>query len=164
LRAKIAIVTQRVYILNDTIANNIAYASDFDEKKVIDALKKANAWSFIDEMEDGIYTKINEYGTNLSGGQRQRIAIARAIYKEPDIFIFDEATSALDNESEKAIIDAIDNISKDKITFVIAHRLNTILHSDKIILLKEGQIVCKGNKTKLFEECEEFKALNSEKK
>ncbi len=161
LRSKIAIVTQRVYILNDTIANNIAYASDFDEEKVIDALKKANAWSFISEMENGIYTNINEYGTNLSGGQRQRIAIARAIYKEPDIFIFDEATSALDNESEQAIIDAIDNISKEKITFVIAHRLNTILHSDEIILLKEGKIICKGNKTKLFEKCDEFKALNS---
>jgi subfamily B ATP-binding cassette protein MsbA len=115
-------------------------------------------------MENGIYTKINEFGTNLSGGQRQRLAIARAIYKEPDIFIFDEATSALDNESERAIIDAIDNISKDKITFVIAHRLNTIEYADKIILLKEGKIVCKGNKTKLFEKCDEFIALNYRKK
>jgi subfamily B ATP-binding cassette protein MsbA len=164
LRAKIAIVTQRVYILNDTVANNIAYNDKFDEQKVIDALKKANAWKFVKSMENGIYTKINEFGTNLSGGQRQRLAIARAIYKEPDIFIFDEATSALDNESERAIIDAIDNISKDKITFVIAHRLNTIEHADKIILLKEGKIVCKGNKTKLFEKCDEFIALNYRKK
>ena len=164
LREKIAIVTQRVYILNDTIANNIAYSQEFDENKVIEALKKANAWDFVSKMQKGIYTPINEFGTNLSGGQRQRIAIARAIYKEPDIFIFDEATSALDNESEKAIIEAIDNISKDKITFVIAHRLNTIEHADKIILLKDGRIVCKGNKTKLFEECEEFLALNYRKK
>jgi len=164
LRAKIAIVTQRVYILNDTIANNIAYAKEFDEKRVIDALKKANAWEFVKSMESGIYTPINEFGSNLSGGQRQRLAIARAIYKESDIFIFDEATSALDNKSEKAIIDAIDNISKDKITFVIAHRLNTIEHANKIILLKEGKIVCKGNKTKLFEKCEEFIALNHMKK
>jgi subfamily B ATP-binding cassette protein MsbA len=164
LRAKIAIVTQRVYILNDTIANNIAYAKEFDEKRVIDALKKANAWEFVKSMENGIHTHINEFGSNLSGGQRQRLAIARAIYKKPDIFIFDEATSALDNESERAIIDAIDNISKDKITFVIAHRLNTIEHANKIILLKEGRIVCKGNKTKLFKECEEFIALNHRKK
>jgi len=164
LRKKIAIVTQRVYILNDTIANNIAYSQEFDKEKVVEALKKANAWDFVSTMEEGIDTKINEFGTNLSGGQRQRLAIARAIYKEPDIFIFDEATSALDNESERAIIDAIDNISKDKITFVIAHRLNTIEHADKIILLKEGQIVCKGNKTKLLKECEEFIALNHRKK
>ena len=164
LRDKISIVTQRVYILNDTIAKNIAYGLKVDEKKVIEALKKANAWEFVKELKDGIYTKINEFGTNLSGGQRQRIAIARAIYKEPDIFIFDEATSALDNKSEKAIIDAIENISKEKITFVIAHRLNTVENADEIILLKDGKIVCKGNKSKLLKECEEFKALISTKK
>ena len=164
LRKKIAIVTQRIYILNDSIVNNVAYSHKVDEQKVIEALKKANAWEFVSNLENGIHTVINEFGTNLSGGQRQRIAIARAIYKEPDIFIFDEATSALDNESEKAIIEAIKNISKDKITFVIAHRLNTIEDADKIILLKDGKIVCKGNKKKLFEECEEFIALNSRKK
>ncbi len=164
LRDKISIVTQRVYILNDTIANNIAYGLEVDEQKVIASLKKANAWGFVNDMPENIHTKINEFGTNLSGGQRQRIAIARAIYREPDIFIFDEATSALDNESEKEIIEAIDNISKEKITFVIAHRLNTIENADKIILLKSGKIICKGNKSKLLEECEEFLALNLAKK
>jgi len=164
LRDKIAIVTQRVYILNDTLAKNVAYGLKIDEQKIKESLKKANAWDFVKELENGIYTKINEYGTNLSGGQRQRIAIARAIYKQPDIFIFDEATSALDNESEKKIIEAIDNISKEKITFVIAHRLNTIENANKIILLKSGKIVCKGNKSKLLKECEEFLALNQAKK
>ncbi len=164
LRDKISIVTQRVYILNDTIAKNIAYGLEVDEQKVINALKKANAWEFVKSLPNSIHTKINEFGTNLSGGQRQRIAIARAIYREPDIFIFDEATSALDNESEKEIIDAIDNIAKEKITFVIAHRLNTIENADKIILLKNGKIICKGNKSKLLKECEEFKALNLAKK
>ena len=164
LRNKISIVTQRVYIINDTVAKNVAYGLSVDEKKVIEALKKANAWDFVKDLDDGIHTKINEFGTNLSGGQRQRIAIARAIYKEPDIFIFDEATSALDNKSEKAIIDAIDNISKEKITFVIAHRLNTVENADEIILLKDGKIVCKGNKSKLLKECEEFQALISTEK
>lgn len=164
LRKKISIVTQRVYILNDTIAKNIAYSLSIDEQKVIESLKKANAWEFVKSMPDGIHSKINEFGTNLSGGQRQRIAIARAIYREPDIFIFDEATSALDNKSEQEIINAIDNISKEKITFVIAHRLNTVENADEIILLKDGEIVCKGNKSKLLKECEEFQTLNSTKK
>ena len=164
LRSKIAIVTQRVYIMNDTIAKNVAYGLDIDRDKVIDALKKANIYEFVKTLPDGIDTKINEFGTNLSGGQRQRISIARAIYKEPDLFIFDEATSALDNESEKAIISAIDELAKDKIVIVIAHRLSSIENVDKIILLKNGEIVCKGNKSVLLKICPSFKQLFQDKK
>jgi len=164
LRSRIAIVTQRVYMLNDSIAQNVAYGFEVDRDKVIESLKQANAWDFIKVLEDGIDTKLNEYGTNLSGGQRQRIVIARAIYRDPDIFIFDEATSALDNKSEKKIVEAIEHISKNKIAFVIAHRLSTIESANQIVVLKDGQIVCKGNKSKLLEECEEFITLNNNKK
>ncbi len=159
LRNKISIVTQRVYILNDTVAHNVSYGLKVDRDKVVDALKRANAWEFVKELEDGIDTIIDEFGVNLSGGQRQRIAIARSIYRDPKILIFDEATSALDTESEKRIVEALENISKDKITFIIAHRLNTIKEADKIIVLQDGEIVCSGKYDDLLKECIEFQRL-----
>ena len=159
LRNSISIVTQRVYILNDTVSANVAYGHPIDEQKVIQALQKANAYEFINNLPNGIHTKINEFGTNLSGGQRQRIAIARAIYRDPQIFIFDEATSALDSQSEQKITDAINAIAKEKITFIIAHRMNTIVHADKIFVLKNGKIVCKGKNSELLKHCDEFKHL-----
>ncbi len=160
LREAIGIVTQRVYIFNDTIAANVAYSKEIDEQKVIQALKDANAWEFVQKLDNGIFTKINEFGTNLSGGQRQRIAIARAIYSDPKILILDEATSALDSKSEEKITKALKNISKNKITFIIAHRLNTIKDADKIIVLKDGKIICDGKYDKLLTKCNEFQHLN----
>ncbi len=159
LRSSISIVTQRVYMMNDTVANNVSYGLKTDKQKVIQSLKKANAWEFVKQMQNSIETNINEFGTNLSGGQRQRIAIARAIYRDPKILIFDEATSALDSKSEEKITEALENISKDKITFIIAHRLKTIKNADKIFVLKEGEIICKGRYETLLKECEEFKHL-----
>lgn len=159
LRDNIAIVTQRVYIFNDTIANNITFGNEFDEKKVIEALKQAHAYEFVQELENGIYTQLDESGTNLSGGQRQRIAIARALYKQPQILIFDEATSALDNESESIITEVLDEVSKDKITFVIAHRLSTIKNANKIAVFKDGEIVCQDTEENLLESCNEYKRL-----
>ncbi|PPK58669.1 ABC transporter ATP-binding protein [Malaciobacter marinus] len=159
LRDNISIVTQRVYIFNDTVCANIAYGQEIDEERVIKALKQSHAYNFIKDMENGIYTKLDEFGTNLSGGQRQRIAIARALYKNPQILILDEATSALDNESESIISEVIDEISKDKITFVIAHRLSTVKHATNIAVFSKGQIVCLGNESKLKKECKEYKRL-----
>jgi len=159
LRNSIAIVTQRVYIFNESVAANVAYGLDIDEEKVIDALKKANAYEFIEELPQGIYTKLNESGTNLSGGQRQRIAIARAIYINPKILIMDEATSALDSKSEKKITEAMENLIKDKITFVIAHRLSTVQKADKIAILKHGMVVDIGTDNELKERCEEYRKL-----
>ena len=164
LRDTISIVTQRIYIFNDSVAANVAYGLEIDRDKVIESLKKANAWSFIDELDNGIDTNINEFGTNLSGGQRQRIAIARAIYRDPKILIFDEATSALDTQSEKEITDALEQISKDKITFIIAHRLKTIEDADKILVLKSGKIVCEGKNRELLKHCDEFISLNGGQK
>ena len=159
LREAIAIVTQRVYIFNDTVAANVAYGKEIDEQKVVEALKKANAYEFIKELENGIYTKLDEFGTNLSGGQRQRIAIARAIYVNPKILIFDEATSALDSKSEQKITEAMENIVKDKITFVIAHRLSTVQKADKIAVLKHGKVVALGNDKELRETSVEYQKL-----
>jgi len=159
LRDNIAIVTQRVYILHDTVAANVAYGQKIDESRVIEALKKANAYDFIDTLADGLETKLDEFGTNLSGGQRQRIAIARAIYKDPKILIFDEATSALDSKSEQKISQAIENLIKDKTTFVIAHRLSTIQKADKIIVLKHGKIKAIGRDEELEKNCEEYRKL-----
>lgn len=159
LRDNISVVTQRVYIFNDSIASNVAYGYEIDEEKVINALKQAHAYDFISLMEDGIYTKLDESGTNLSGGQRQRIAIARALYKNPQILILDEATSALDNESESIISDVIDDISKNRITFVIAHRLSTIKNADKIAVFSNGKIVCVDNEVNLLNNCKEYQRL-----
>ena len=145
LRQNIGMVTQRVYIFHDSVAANVSYGKEIDEEKVIDALKKANAYDFIHALPQGIHTLLDEFGTNLSGGQRQRIAIARAIYTNPQILILDEATSALDSNSEKKITEAIENLVKDKITFVIAHRLSTIKKADKIVLLKHGKVAAIGD-------------------
>ncbi|MEO1927110.1 MAG: ABC transporter ATP-binding protein [Nautiliaceae bacterium] len=158
LREKIAYIPQNVHIFNDTIAANVAYGKEIDEEKVKTALKKANLLEFVNSLDEGIYTVLQENGSNLSGGQKQRIAIARALYKNPDILILDEATSALDNKSESVIMDAINNL-KDMIVFIIAHRLHTIDNADEILVFKNGEIVCKGDKETLLKECEEFKKL-----
>jgi len=159
LRENISIVTQRVYIFNDTISANVAYGYEVDETRVIEVLKQAHAYDFVSKMDKGINTKLDEFGTNLSGGQRQRIAIARALYKKPKILILDEATSALDNESESIISQVIDDVSVDKITFVIAHRLSTIKNANKIAVFKNGKIVDMNTEENLLKSCKEYQRL-----
>lgn len=158
LHESIAIVTQRVYIFNESIAANVAYGKKIDEERVIRALKLANAWDFV-EKAGGIWAKLEEQGTNLSGGQRQRIAIARALYTDPKVLIFDEATSALDSKSEQKITDAIETLSKDRITIIIAHRLSTIKQADKIAVLSGGKIVSLGDEKYLLENSNEYRKL-----
>ena len=147
-----------MHIFNDTIAANVAYGKEIDEIKVKEALKKANLLEFVESLEHGIYTILQENGANLSGGQRQRIAIARALYKNPDVLILDEATSALDNKSEAVIMDAINNLN-DMLVFIIAHRLHTVENADEILVFKNGKIKCIGDKETLLKTCEEFKKL-----
>lgn len=159
LRNNISIVTQRVYIFNDTIANNIAFGADVDEERIKFVLDQAHALDFVENLEEGINTQLDEFGTNLSGGQRQRIAIARALYKDPQILIFDEATSALDNESESIITKVLDEVSQNRITFIIAHRLSTVQNSDKILVFKDGKIIGNGSEEELLENCSEYKKL-----
>ena len=145
LRKDIAIVSQRVYIFNDSIASNVAYGFKVDEKRVLQALKDANAYDFVKQMDDGMYTNLLEGGENLSGGQKQRLSLARALYKHASVLILDEATSALDNESEAQILETIDKVSKDKIIISIAHRLGTIKDYDEIYVVEDGKIVANGS-------------------
>ena len=156
LRAKISLVTQNIYLFNDTIAENVAYSEEFDEEKVIEALKKANAYEFVEQM-GGIDAQLKEHGKNLSGGQKQRIAIARALYKKPDLLIFDEATSALDNESEKAIVATIERLKQNHLVLIIAHRLSTIENADNIIVIDKGEVIATGTDKELLQTCELYK-------
>lgn len=162
LKKHISLVTQRIYIFQDTLAANVAYGQKIDEQRVNDALALADASSFVNSLEDGIETKMKEFGSNLSGGQRQRIAIARAIYKHSSVILFDEATSALDNESEKRIQKALYEYTKDKITITIAHRLSTIQHADKILVMQKGKIVASGTHNELLENSEVYQRLSGE--
>ncbi|DAB29803.1 MAG TPA: ABC transporter permease [Sulfurimonas sp. UBA12504] len=159
LKHHISLVSQRIYIFQDTLAANVAYGQDIDEQKVYEALALADASEFVASLKDGIYTQMEEFGVNLSGGQRQRLAIARAIYKHSSLILFDEATSALDNESEKRIQQALDAYTKDKITITIAHRLSTIEHADKILVLQKGKIVASGTHAELLEGSEVYQKL-----
>ncbi len=162
LREQIAIVSQRVYIFQDTLAANVAYGHEVDEQRVIDALRHADAYEFAIGLPNGIETMMKEFGANLSGGQRQRIAIARAIYKNASLLILDEATSALDNESEKRIQTALESYSKDKITITIAHRLSTIEHADVILVFQAGEIIDRGSHKELLEHSEVYQRLSGE--
>ncbi len=163
LHHKIAFVTQRIFIFQDTIAHNVAYGEAVDEERVVTALKKAFVWDFVEQLPEGIETRLDEFGTNLSGGQRQRIALARALYKDPEVLILDEATSALDNKSEKAIQLALEGIKKEMITFVVAHRLSTIEHADEILVFQEGKIVSRGTYSELSASSEAFQKLTGDK-
>lgn len=153
LRSQIALVSQNVHLFNDTVANNIAYASEgkFSREEIERAAEMAYAMDFIKKLDQGLDTMIGENGVLLSGGQRQRIAIARALLRDSPILILDEATSALDTESERAIQAALDELQKNRTSLVIAHRLSTIENADEIIVVEDGFIVEKGNHLVLLE-------------
>ena len=145
LRKLFGIVTQDSLLFNDTVYNNIVLGlENVTKEDVIEASKIANAYEFISKLEDGFETNIGDRGTRLSGGQKQRISIARAILRNPPVFILDEATSALDTESERAVQQALENVLKNRTSIVIAHRLSTIVHADEIIVLDKGTIIEKG--------------------
>ncbi len=163
LRSKVAVVSQRVYIMNDTVAANVAYGEEIDEDRINEALKAAHAYAFVKHLPNGMHTVLEEFGANLSGGQRQRIAIARALYKKPSILIMDEATSALDNESEAEVMKATAEIAKERIVILIAHRLSTVKSASKIALFKDGRIVCQGSEEELLSSCEEYAKLYAAK-
>jgi subfamily B ATP-binding cassette protein MsbA len=152
LRNNIALVSQEIVLFNDTVLANIAFGARdaCTREDVIAAAKAANAWSFIEQLPEGLDTPIGEDGAKLSGGQRQRIAIARALLKNAPILILDEATSALDTESERLVQAALTTLMQNRTTFVIAHRLSTIEHADCILVLDRGRIVESGTHTELL--------------
>lgn len=151
LREKIGLVTQDVFLFNDTISKNISYGSEGITMDVIErAAKIARASEFIDEFPEKYNTIAGERGVLLSNGQRQRISIARAIVKDPPILVFDEATSSLDSESEKLIQNAMADVMKGRTTLVIAHRLSTIIEADKILVIEKGTIKESGNHRELL--------------
>jgi subfamily B ATP-binding cassette protein MsbA len=162
LKHHISLVSQRIYIFQDTLAANVAYGQEVEVHRVNRALELADASDFVSSLENGIDTMMSESGSNLSGGQRQRVAIARAIYKHSSLILFDEATSALDNESEKRIQKALDEYTKDKITITIAHRLSTIEHADKILVMQKGAIVASGSHKELLNSSEVYQRLSGE--
>lgn len=155
LRNNVGIVTQDPILFNETIKNNICYGmKEVDFEDVVNAAKAANAHDFIMELPYGYDTIIGERGLKLSGGQRQRISIARALLKNPPIMILDEATSALDSESEILVQEAIENLMRDRTTFVIAHRLSTVRNAHKVIVIDEGKIIQIGTHAELIEDTE----------
>lgn len=152
LRDQIAMVTQQTILFNDTVRSNIAYGRlEASEKEIEQAAEAAHALDFIKALlPKGFDTIIGEGGARLSGGERQRISIARALLKNAPILILDEATSALDTESEREVQGALDNLMKNRTTFVIAHRLSTIKNADRIIVVKHGRIVEDGHHDSLL--------------
>ena len=151
LRNLIGLVTQDSILFNDTIKNNLIVAkNNATDEEVINALKIANAWEFVKDLEQGIQHNVGDSGNKLSGGQKQRISIARAVLKNPPIMVLDEATSALDTESEKLVQDALEKMMKNRTSIVIAHRLSTIKNADYIIVLNKGSIMEKGNHNDLM--------------
>ncbi len=151
LRGLMGLVTQDSILFNDTIKANIALGKlDASDEEIIEALKIANAYEFVKELPDGIYSNIGDSGNKLSGGQKQRLSIARAVLKNPPIMILDEATSALDTESEKLVQVALENMMQNRTSIVIAHRLSTIQKADKIIVMQKGKIVEQGSHEELI--------------
>jgi len=152
LRSQIGIVLQETLLFSGTIRDNLRYgAPEATDEELVAAAKAANAHDFIIEQENGYDTEIGERGMKLSGGQKQRLAIARAILRDPRILILDEATSALDSESEALIQEALERLMRGRTTFVVAHRLSTIVRADRIVVLDKGEIAEMGTHIELLE-------------
>jgi ATP-binding cassette, subfamily B, bacterial MsbA len=153
LRRSMGIVSQDTFLFNATIRENIAYGNcDATDSQVFEAAKQANAYDFIMQLPQRFETQIGDRGVLLSGGQRQRLAIARALLQNPEILILDEATSALDTVSERLVQEAIDNLSRDRTTLVIAHRLSTVQKADQIAVMNQGQVVELGTHQALLDQ------------
>lgn len=144
-------VSQDVVMLNQSIAANVALGRDIDRAQVQAALEAANLAGHIAKLPQGIDTVVGHNATQLSGGQRQRLAIARAIYKDAPILLLDEATSALDNESERLVQEALQRLMQGRTTLIVAHRLSTIEHADRVVVMEGGRIVEQGSHAELLQ-------------
>jgi ATP-binding cassette, subfamily B, bacterial MsbA len=163
-RSNFSFVDQNVRLFNDTISGNIAFGQKdkMTMNSIVDAAKISNSFEFIEKLDDKFDSEIGEDGVTLSGGQRQRLSIARAIAKDSPILILDEATSALDSATEKLVQSAINKIQQGRTTIIIAHRLSTIQNADRIIVLKDGEIIEQGSHKELLEISGEYSKLNQQ--
>lgn len=160
VREQMAMVTQKTRLFKGTIAQNIAYGMSWTHHdKIVAAAKAATADLFINELPDGYDTPLGEGGEGVSGGQAQRLCIARAVLRDPAILILDEATSQVDTTSEALITEAMEHITQGRTTLVIAHRMSTIVHADRIVVMDEGKIVGVGKHDELIKTCPQYEAL-----
>jgi subfamily B ATP-binding cassette protein MsbA len=150
LRRQIAMVSQDVVMLNDTVAANVCLGHEADRQRIQASLEAANLWAHVSQMPQGMDTLLGHNASQLSGGQRQRLAIARALYKDAPILILDEATSALDNASERLVQEALQKLMQGRTTLIVAHRLTTIEHADRVVVMDGGRIVEEGAPTQLL--------------
>jgi ABC-type multidrug transport system fused ATPase/permease subunit len=159
---RIGYIPQFIYLLNDSIKNNVAFGlenSEIDKEKLDSAIRTAQLDAFISSLPRGVETVVGERGVRLSGGQRQSIGIARALYNNPEILIMDEATSSLDNTTEDLLTQALEQLKGDRTIIIIAHRLSTVKNCDKLYFMKDGDIIASGNYQELFSTCYEFRKM-----
>jgi len=163
-RSQFSLVDQNVRLFNDSISGNIAFGQkeEMSSNTIVDAAKASNSIEFIEKLDNKFDSDIGEDGVTLSGGQRQRLSIARAIAKDSPILILDEATSALDSATEKLVQEAINKLQKDRTTIIIAHRLSTIQNADRIIVLKDGEIIEQGTHLELIQTSGEYSKLHQQ--
>ena len=163
LHNKIGYISQKAVIFNDTVSNNVAYGKNGKEKitnkKIREAISVAQAKDFVENMDNGYDTQMAQGGTNVSGGQKQRISIARAIAREPEIYVFDDSFSALDYKTDSILRKELKKYTKDATTVIVAQRIGTIMNADKIVVLEDGQIVGQGTHRELMESCETYQEI-----
>jgi ATP-binding cassette, subfamily B, multidrug efflux pump len=160
LRAKLGYVPQKSTLFSGTIDSNIRYGEKQTSSAAVrEAAEIAQAWDFIEEKPEGLLSQIAQGGSNVSGGQKQRISIARAVAKEPDIYLFDDSFSAVDYKTDVTLRRALRQKTGDTITIIVAQRINTILHADQILVLDEGRIVGVGSHKELLAICKVYKEI-----
>ncbi len=150
LRQHFAMVSQHVVVMNDTLANNVSLGAAPDRARVLECLQAAHLGDYVQQLPEGVDTLVGHNASQMSGGERQRLAIARALYRDAPVLILDEATSALDNESERAVQEALKVLTKNRTTLVIAHRLSTVEHADRIVVMEGGRIIEQGKHHELL--------------
>ena len=163
LHDKIGYVSQKAVIFNDTVTGNVAYGDNgkgkISKEKVKEAIEVAQGKDFVEKMENTYDTQMAQSGTNVSGGQKQRLSIARAIARDPEIYIFDDSFSALDYKTDSILRKELKKYTKDATTLIVAQRIGTIMNADKILVLDEGKVVGEGTHKELLKTCEVYKQI-----